>query len=328
ERRLEPLRGTLDSGAVYVVLAPPVELTGAEVGAVLRAVRAGAGLLYIVRAGSPLADSLGVRLSPWRGRLLETVPAPETGVSPAAATPMVRYTLHDSLPTFPDVTILLSARDSGAARPVVLGRALGRGRVVIVTEPRILGNAALRAADNGVLAARMLEYASPRSGARLVFPEYLFGYGRRTGMSDLMARALLHTAPGRATLVLGAAALLLLLAVSPRPIAPVERARVERRSPLEHVGALARAYEQIGATRSSVRRLVRGVRRRHGARGAAGHAQSEEELLAALRSRHPAAAQDVALLERALREPLTPPELRDAGEAVARLERTIFPTRA
>jgi hypothetical protein len=219
--------------------------------------------------------------------------------------------------------LLLGARDSTIVRPVVLGFPLARGRVLAMADPVLLRNDVVRRGDPGVLAVRALEWASRGRQAPLVFSEYHFGHGARRGLAGIARDAMLGTAPGRAVLQLVAAALILLLAVAPRPLAPEERSRIERRSPLEHVGALARAYEQIGATQSSARRLVRGLRRRHPA--ARGHADGEERFLAALRARHPAAADDIAILERALREPLPPSEFREVGGAVERVERTIFP---
>jgi hypothetical protein len=330
-RRLTPLRGTLDTDAAYLVLAPPSDLTSSEVTALLDAVRRGAGLVFVPRDGSPLADSLGVERSERRFDELATFGA--TGPEPdedeeddERASPATRYTLAGAPLARGDTALVLAVRDSGRVRPVVAGFPLGRGRVVAVADPRLLVNDVLREGDNAMVAVRALEYAAPAPGARLVFAEYHFGHGERLGMAELAWRALAGTAPGRATLALVAAALLLLMAVGPRPIAPVERLRLERRSPLEHVGALARAYEQIAATRSTVRRLVRGLRRRHAPARPAG--EPEERWLDAIRARHPGAAADIAIVERALREPLPPADLRAAGDALARIETLLTPHRA
>ena len=61
---MAPSTEPLDRSAVYAVLGPPEELTGREVHRYLDAVRAGAGLLVVVRGrGDPFADSLGVARS-------------------------------------------------------------------------------------------------------------------------------------------------------------------------------------------------------------------------------------------------------------------------
>ena len=107
----------------------------------------------------------------------------------------------------------------------------------------------------------------------------------------------------------------------PRPIAPVPPVVIERRSPLEHVSALSRAYAAIGATRLAVRRLVRGLRRRHPL-GAVG-ALDDDGYLALVRARAPGTTEDVTLLARAIRTPLPASEFVHAGAAIDHIERTL-----
>jgi hypothetical protein len=120
------------------------------------------------------------------------------------------------------------------------------------------------------------------------------------------------------------AALLLLAALGARPLVPVGRQRIERRSPFEHVGALARAYEEIGATRVVARRLVRGLRRRLGSSTSPSATRDEDALLAALEARHPALAPQIALVRDAMRTARTPAALLEVGRAVAEIERTVL----
>jgi hypothetical protein len=167
----------------------------------------------------------------------------------------------------------------------------------------------------------MLEWVTPPGARRLVFDEYHQGYGTHVEIVTVVREVLTRTPPGRVLLQIAAAALVLLLAVAPRPVRPVPRTRIERRSPLEHVGALSRAYEQIGATRLAARRLVRGLRRRH-PYGAA-RARTDEEFLEALRTRHAALAPDVQLLAAAIARPLPPAEFVAAGRAIENIERTL-----
>jgi hypothetical protein len=119
-----------------------------------------------------------------------------------------------------------------------------------------------------------------------------------------------------------AAGLVLLIAISVRPIAPRPRLRMERRSPFEHVGALARAYEQIGATRLAARRLIRGLRRRH-ALSAAG--DDDEAALRRLVARYPVLKPDVERLLDAATRRLPPDQFRQLADSIATMERTLAP---
>jgi hypothetical protein len=217
-------------------------------------------------------------------------------------------------------------------RPAVVGLPLGRGRVVAVADPDLLRNDVLRVCrwNAGVLAVRALEWLGEPAGRRLVFDEYHHGYGSHADPLGATGRALVRTPPGRLALQLAAAGLVLLAAAGIRPVAPAARRPIERRSPLEHVGALARAYEQVGATRLAARRLVRGLRRRHGV-GAqrlggegAGGADADASFLRQTAARRPALAEDVRRLERALAEGARE-DLAAVGEAAARIDRHLRP---
>jgi len=186
-----------------------------------------------------------------------------------------------------------------------------------------------------VQAARALEYlaAGRGPGPALVFDEYHQGFGRHPSTVRAIGRALFGDPRGRVLAQALVAALVLLAALGARAVAPRPTARMARRSPLEHVGALARAYSQIGATRLATRRLVHGIRRRHGAWGTAAGgtpragggsgAESDEEFLAALAARRPALAEDAALLADSLRTAGSPRRLLEAGRAVERIERVL-----
>jgi hypothetical protein len=135
------------------------------------------------------------------------------------------------------------------------------------------------------------------------------------------------TPSGHAVLQLCASGLLLLLAAAPRVLPPRVDRRVERRSPLEHVDALARAYLQVGATRTATLRLVRGLRRRVDrgmARGRA--ADRDESFLARVAETKPALAADVALLRNALSTSVTQAEFREVGNAIGRIEAALTRT--
>lgn len=369
EQRLTPFRAPLDSDAVYAVLLPDEEPTARQTGALLDAVRRGAGLIVLPRVGSAFADSLGIERSRYWERAfvasvdtlfgadrndhaglgyqgssdtvvrtpvlarrdsarregpVEAVLNFDPSENARAFHHYLRATVKsdsDSTRSFPeDARTLLFAQHS-QKYPVIVTRRLGRGRVVTIADGNFLRNAVLRRGDGAVLAVRVIEWVDPSLTMPVVFDEYDQGYGDHPDMVSIVARALSSTAEGRVTLQVAIAAIILLLAAAVRPIAPVPRTVIERRSPLEHVGALSRAYARIGATRLSAQRLVRGLRRRHplGATGAV----DDDAYLALLRSRAAGVQADVDLLRRAMREPLPAGEFVRAGAAIDHIERTL-----
>jgi hypothetical protein len=94
------------------------------------------------------------------------------------------------------------------------------------------------------------------------------------------------------------------------------------------VDALAHAYEQVGATRTLTLRLWRGVRGRVEGGSPAARARTDESVLAAMEAGDPTVRDDVALVRRALREPVTTGELSDVGAALRRLEASLTTTSA
>ena len=326
-RALQPLAGPLDSNAIYVILRPPVDLTSLEASAVLGAVRGGAGLLLVPGQSSTILDSLGLRvvhtaLGPHE--IVRRAAWDSLGVRPTTAWPFAVIERTDSSP--PDAVTLLPTRRLRSnfaidTQALVMGVPLGRGRIAVLADGDILANAELRDETTAVLPIRLLEWVAPGRRPPLVFAEYHQGYGRHPSVSRSIRTAMFDTAPGRVLVQLLAAGAVLLLVHGIRPISPRPRARIERRSPIEHVGALAHAYAQVGATRTATRRLVYGLRRRHpiGTLRAA----TDEEYLASLSARFPAVAPQVELLLDATREPRPPERFRQAGAAVAHIERTL-----
>jgi hypothetical protein len=176
------------------------------------------------------------------------------------------------------------------------------------------------------VAVRMLEWlraggTQPRTA--IEFDEYHQGYGHAPGLLDLLERFFVGHPVGRALLAVMAAALVLLLAVAPRAIAPVENETIERRDPLEQVDALAHAYEQVGASRTATLRLLRAVRQRVEGPGGIGRSRPDEDFLADAAREDPALDADVALIGRALREPLAERDLPAVGAALRRLEASL-----
>lgn len=338
ERRRSVFRAPLDSSDTYLLLDPPIELSATEVSALFDAVRRGATLVVSPEMGSPLADSLGIRRSRYPQHY--DVVRSDSGATPHITTPLdapasaanefwrtllpVPTSERDTAPVFPPSTATLVnvSTDSGHTAPAVMRRRLGNGTVLVVADFEFLRNANVRDTTGMILAVRLLEEAGSGPGHQLTFDEYHQGFGASTSLPSVIADALFGTAVGRAGVQVLAACLVLMLVVGMRPILPRDRQSIERRSPLEHVGALTLAYEQVHATRLATNRLVRGVRRRHPL-GAG--ALPDDAYLAMLAQRVRATGADVAVLQRALTHQLPAADWIAVGEAIDHIERAITP---
>jgi hypothetical protein len=323
---LDRFEAPLDSNAIYVILRPPVDLTSGEVSAVLDAVRRGAGLFLVPGFGSPFLDSLGLKLSaaPPLGIIARNAEAWDTlgGLAPSPRWPTVLFRTTDETPD--SIVVLLEVRsrvEADSTYPVVLGVPMERGRIVMMSHGGLLANLHLRDAENAVLPVRMLEWVAPGRRPPLIFAEYHQGHGSHASVMGAVRRELFTTPVGRSVVHLLLAAGVLLLAVGVRPIAPRPRITTDRRSPLEHVGALAQAYGQVNATRTALRRLIRGLRRRHpiGTLRSA----SDAEYLSSLAGRHPSVAGDVDVLLNLIHDTPAPDRFEAAGAAIANIERTL-----
>lgn len=331
ERRLAAMDTTLDSRATYLILEPPNQLSAVETGELMSAVRAGARALTIPIAGTPLSDSLGVyrtTMSAFGNDVVGDRDA--TGERAAAAEAIEDAALDvgrldfalatDTTAKWPTTTLVRVERN-GNDRPAIVSLSIGQGEVLAVSDSRFFRNFIARDGDGAVLAVRLLEWLDPARERPLVFDEYHQGFGSHDSMPSAIADALFHTAPGLAFVQLVAAGLILLLVYAVRPIAPLARRTIERRSPLEHVGALARAYQQTGATRTATRRLLRGLRRRRplGSTGTL----DDESYLSLVSARKPELGADVERVRTALAKPLPASDWVAVGSAIDHIERTI-----
>ena len=204
-------------------------------------------------------------------------------------------------------------------RPTVVAFALGRGRVVALADPDVLRTDQLRncAMGSALTVVRGLEYLTEGRQRTLVFNEY-YQRASTDGPTVVVQEWLLGSKPGRMVLTLMAAALLLLFARGRRTLAPVYRQREERRSALEHVDALATAWQAVRGTRTVARLLARGIRRRH----AAGRWRTLDDtaFLVALAERHPSIADDAARLTRAMETAPAPSDLPALRQAAAHID--------
>ena len=347
-----------DTTSVHLVLDPPITPSATETHEILDRVRRGAGLVFVL-GGGPLADSLGLGSTvPRAGTVIGAaqliVGSSGTLVAGDADSCGDRDEgwLSAGLPFWPDrqthilalrwrgqepagsrtlATVRTVSGIAGNELPAVIGFPLERGRVVVAADPDLLRNDVLRVCRWGadVAAVRMLEYASadaPGGGPRrrLVFDEYHQGYGDQPGTVRGIVTYLRRTASGHLVLQLAAAGLLLLFAIGPRLLPPRAAERIERRSPLEHVDALARAYRAVGATRTATTRLVHGVRRRvDRSLGSRGAATTDDAFLTWARERVPARSGDIDLVRQALERPVPRRQLEDVGQALRRLETSL-----
>jgi hypothetical protein len=204
-------------------------------------------------------------------------------------------------------------------RPTMVAFTLGKGRVVALADPDVLRTDQLRSCAMGgaMSVVRGLEFLSPGTKRPVVFAEF-YQQDIADGPSVVLQEWLVGSGLGRMVLTLLAASLLLLAARGRRTLAPVYRVREERRSALEHVDALATAWQTVRGTRTVARMLARGIRRRH----AAGRWRSLDDtsFLLALAERHPSIAGDVATLTRAIDTAPAPSELPALRQAAAHID--------
>jgi hypothetical protein len=334
QRRQKAFRQRLDSNSVYLVLDPPATPIATEAHELLDAVRRGAGLIYIVSTGSQMDDSLHVRstggntMVPLTDRPDLVAPCPAHDVGAPAITwfddSVHLYGLTRTR-AWPEDTALFVAVESDSNRqvqvPAAVGFPFGAGRIVILSDGDLLRNDVIRVCrwGLGVEAMRMIDYAAGQHRKTLVFDEFHFGKRATANIIGAATDFLTDTAPGNTIAQIAVAGLILLAAMAWRPVVPVGVKRIERRSPLEHVEALARAYARVNATRTAVRRLIRGLRRRH-ARKARGN---DEAYLKSLVAQNPPLADDVQHILHGVRDEITPAELLAVGRAVDHIDRVL-----
>jgi hypothetical protein len=265
-RTLQPLvEGDPPRGAL-ALLAPTRDLSPAEVHEVMERVREGDLLLFAAApwGRGPIHDSLGVlpRFAPGQHVLAEGAAArarPHGWTEGVDTVSGFRAVFADTSPAFlrPGIDTLLVRE----GRAVAVTFPLGEGRVVALADVHPLTNARLRESGAAVLVAR----AAAAAGDTLWFDEYYHGFREPEGGIGALRR-LMAVVPAGAWLQLLLLGVLALWAAGRRFGAPYPPAPRERRSPLEHVEALAGAYRQADARRTARHLLVAGLARRLGRR--------------------------------------------------------------
>ena len=332
ERRIAPLDSVARDTAVQAVIDPGLALGAHEVHRLFENVRRGGSLIVTVDGADEITDSLGIDLGA-SGRILEGYSDPQcrdhsSFRSRAFLTipPEIRGVVWNKKPD--GLTTIVHGRlADGNDLSVAQGFPLGKGRVVVVSQSAIFSNDAVRvcewAADLAV--ARILEYVKPASGGRrLVFDEYHHGFGVHSSTVAAIWRYVSGTGSGHFLAQLLLAGVIVLLALGPRPLPPVDPAREPRRSPLEHADALAHAYADVDATRTATERLVSGLRRRAGRTVSVPSGASDAIFLDGVARREVSLAPSVRTVARALREPIPAAELNQVGDAIRNIERQLL----
>ncbi len=270
EQRLTPFADAAPLAGPLVLLAPSEPPTPRELEALAEYLRAGGTLIYAARPLDPTLELLGLRL--------EAVEDRETGAGGSTATadptyhaltrgmrPVAgfRWVFANSSPVFdwPVDPLLVTA----SGREVGMRYNFGAGGVLAFSDAAPLTNREIEGGGAALLLARAAA-AVAGPGHPLRFDEYHHGF--RAGGSAVggTLRFLRDTSLGHAALQLALAAGGVLWLMGRRFGGVVSAPPERRRSPLEHVAALAEAYRQAGA-RDTVRRLLlSGLARRTGRR--------------------------------------------------------------
>jgi hypothetical protein len=255
-----------------VLLAPGQSPTPTELGVLRDWVEHGGTLVYAARPYDTTLDTLGLALTSLASDSLEEEEAfywpgrkatPDHHAWTRGTLPVegFRWAFADTAAAFRGPLTQLVSTSSGDA--VVVSYPLGEGRVIAWSDAAPLTNRRLRRSGAAPLFARIAAEVTPEGGA-LHFDEYHHGY--RGGGSPVKAtlRFLRDTGPGRMALQLALVGLGALLLLGRRFGAPLPPPPARRRSPLEHVEALAGAYRRAGARATARRLLLAGLARRLG----------------------------------------------------------------
>ncbi len=154
-------------------------------------------------------------------------------------------------------------------RPVIARlRYPGGGQVILAADPGYFTNRAWRDTDAAFFLLPLLTPgASPGSPGSIVWDEYHQGEGQSGSLGRAAGTWLVGTPVGRGLIQLAVVALVALAVAAVRfgPARPVVERR--RRSPLEHVEALAAGLEGAAGVDTAVGLIVTGLRRRLGRAG-------------------------------------------------------------
>jgi hypothetical protein len=305
DRRLTPLVDA-DSVPLHLALLAPTETpTPREVAALRERIASGGTLIYVARRDDSMLAQLGLDLV-WIQPEMERTPF--RNVAGVAADPLPhRWT--DGMRRVTGFTRAFAGPDS-TARPgtplliaedtfvVALELQLGAGRVLALSDPAPLSNGRIAESGAALLFARAAKEMTS-SGAALVFDE--FHHGARGGsVFSGVRRFLLQQRVGHGALQVMVVLLLALLVAGRRLGSALPAPPRMRRSPLEHVDALAQVYREARARRIPSTLLIAGLARRLGRARPRDDAEATA-LIDRLGKTVPAAGAAAVALEQALR---------------------------
>jgi len=210
------------------------------------------------------------------------------------------------------VDTLLGTRDG---RPVAFRLAFpSGGEATLLADAEFLSNRSLKESDAGLA---VLPWFADGRTRRVVVDEYHQGFGTGGSLPAASAAWLVSHPPGWAILQLLGVALVALAVVAVR-FGPARSAIVRRRrSPLEHLEALAAGLEGAGGVDTAVALTVSGLRRRLGRAGVPS-LEGQRSWLAALELGlpTPAGRNAVRELQRTISQPGGPERALAAAQAV------------
>jgi len=193
----------------------------------------------------------------------------------------------------------------------------GGGRAILLAEASYLSNEALRNTQVGLIVVPWVLDEHPQ---RFIFDEYHQGFGERGSIFAATWSWMTGSPVGWGLLQLVFAGLVLLLAVSIRFGPALQVIQRERRSPMEHLTALAVGLERAGGHTAAVRLIANGLRRRLSRSGQVVHRTQDDvhQWLSALglASRGKGAQAAVARLSARVRSTNNTNDVLEAAQAV------------
>lgn len=201
------------------------------------------------------------------------------------------------------------------------------GRAIVLAESRYVANRTMRETDAGVLVLSWLLTERPR---RIIVDEYHQGFGKGGSIFAAAWRWARGSPAGWAILqlaVAGCATLAVAMVRFGPALRVIER---RRRSPMEHLEALAIGLERAEGTGVAVRRIIAGLQRRLGRAGALRRRGGEIEPWLDSLARatdDPRARRAVERLRRLLHEPGGHDAVVEAALAVEDVWQALRPTK-
>jgi hypothetical protein len=267
ERRRIPLFGMADDpalrapGTALAVVDVSYMMSTEERREVIRYLEAGGAVVLAGWTGVEWDLGLARRIG--RSDDADTaavVPPAGIGSLPGVVTALRRRRSTRSAPVLLEAQRVDTLLTAGERRPVALRLEFaGGGRALVLAESEWLRNRALRDTDVGAL---VIPWLLAFDVERLVVDEYHHGFGRSGALVGAVWQWLISRPPGWALLQLALAGVAALAALAVRfgPAVPAISRR--RRSPLEHLEALASGLERAGGRAAATELLGRGLARR------------------------------------------------------------------